>query len=569
MKKVKLNVDKEAIRLFFVEHTEKVVFGVVVVCFLLIVYKAFARPGFDRTPNDLTNSAERASQHISDTDPPDDPNAGAIFDVKLPKVDASAYKHENLWIPVIFEPPGGAKNPNYFPIVGLRGVAGMGAFQVQGTTTPAAEGAAPTTGKTRQGRHYVVLTGKIPHRQQSTEYEACLTQSRNYDPAKLVPAYRFYYIERADVTGQPATSAPNWEKLNPKAATDFKAQWASSETDVVALKYLIADEILLFEKLAFALGPLVKRRPGAPTISKKKSPWGEEVAYPPDIPLMSQGRPETTTTPVNQPVDEPGFDDFSGDPMMEEPVGHSEQQPVVAAANDGLPEFKLFRAFDFSVEPGRAYVYQVQLRLINPNKDAADRFLDPETLALKQEYEQLAKQQEQDGDAGQANRTRWEWQFPRTDWSEPTEIVHTSRDSRLLAVSVTPPKPTAEPACRMLVVKWVKEKGQNAHEEFNVVRGQVLNFPSRTFDDPSGAMTVDYMTETMVLDMQAVSLTRNEAGPGEILLMDENGNLTLHNELDDRAKYNEYTSESAEPETAPSAGQPHDMDPGKAAPVPL
>ena len=68
--KVKLNLDKQSIKTFLLEHTEKVVFGVVALCFLLIVYNAIGRDGFDRTPEQLRTAVARAEEHI-EREPPE------------------------------------------------------------------------------------------------------------------------------------------------------------------------------------------------------------------------------------------------------------------------------------------------------------------------------------------------------------------------------------------------------------------------------------------------------------------------------------------------------------------
>ena len=66
--KVKLNLDKATIRAFFLHHTEKIVFGGVVLCFVFMVYVALSRAGFDRTPDGL--SALRRTRRTIGRPPP-------------------------------------------------------------------------------------------------------------------------------------------------------------------------------------------------------------------------------------------------------------------------------------------------------------------------------------------------------------------------------------------------------------------------------------------------------------------------------------------------------------------
>jgi hypothetical protein len=237
-------------------------------------------------------------------------------------------------------------------------------------------------------------------------------------------------------------------------------------------------------------------------------------------------------------------------------------------------EFMLFRFFDYTVEPGRSYRYRVRLRLENPNFGVADRFLDDRVLERMQEIENRAKQKEAEG--GNARSIRFEWQYPETAWSDPTEVVFVPRDSRVLAVSVKAPRKAAEPSGSMMVVKFDMDTGKEVFEEFTTVkRGQVLNFAGREFppasqerpprrndDDDNGdgprrpavtsSIPVDYLTDTLVLDMrggQRLSLARRGqmTAPGEILLLDAGGNLVVRNELDDLADYQLRTATLTDP----------------------
>jgi HAMP domain-containing protein len=58
--------DKEAIKAFFIDHSEKIVFAGIVACFGLIVYRAVARETFEKQPQDLVTAAQSATQHVND-----------------------------------------------------------------------------------------------------------------------------------------------------------------------------------------------------------------------------------------------------------------------------------------------------------------------------------------------------------------------------------------------------------------------------------------------------------------------------------------------------------------------
>ncbi len=56
-----------------------------------------------------------------------------------------------------------------------------------------------------------------------------------------------------------------------------------------------------------------------------------------------------------------------------------------------------------------------------------------------------------------------------------------------------------------------------------------------------------------MLDMHANSLRSGTASPGEVLVMDETGNLVVHSEFDDRVEYDRYVSG---PEDSDGPGPP-------------
>ena len=116
---------------------------------------------------------------------------------------------------------------------------------------------------------------------------------------------------------------------------------------------------------------------------------------------------------------------------------------------------------DYSVKPGKHYVYRVRLALKNPNYQVpANQLADPK----------LAKNQ-----------------FLITKWSDPTSVIAVPRDTRVLAVSVTPAHGNRDATGKVMLVKWVNTQGFMAHEEISSVdRGQMLNYADRKFRRTQG-----------------------------------------------------------------------------------
>ena len=136
--------------------------------------------------------------------------------------------------------------------------------------------------------------------------------------------------------------------------------------------------------------------------------------------------------------------------------GPAKVAPVKAApaAVSGKAEgSRLFRFFDFTVEPGKKYVYRVTLAVQNPNYGMEARYLEDKALAV-----------------------------PKYLTNKPAEATQSAaisvpRDNRLFAVSVTPPtRPADAPFGKVMVQQFVMETGKMSSKEFDVVRGKVLNF---------------------------------------------------------------------------------------------
>ncbi len=218
------------------------------------------------------------------------------------------------------------------------------------------------------------------------------------------------------------------------------------------------------------------------------------------------------------------------------PFGGDEPKPgivakTVAANAADTPEeqkdlgYRLFRFFDFSAEPGKRYMYRVQLALRNPNHGV-------KAAVLK--------------NAGLADKP-----YLTTKWSEPSPIVAVPRETHVLVNAVKPPpRPNAEPTGQITVVKWLERSGIEVFHEFTTLRGQVANFPDVSVKEAGGQ--VNFFSDTTAIDFRG----GEHLGPksstltatGEVLLMDSDGSLSVRSEADDSAacrQLNDARRESA------------------------
>jgi hypothetical protein len=206
--------------------------------------------------------------------------------------------------------------------------------------------------------------------------------------------------------------------------------------------------------------------------------------------------------------------------------------------------YKLCRFFDFNVEPGKQYVYRVRLALKNPNFDSS-----PATLKSPE----LAKTT-----------------YLETKWSEPTAAILVPYDTRILLVSVKPaPRGNNDPTGQILVSRWVLSKGEQIFKEFKVTRGQTANFPADTAQVvggnrkvrasfASGATAVDFRGGKNLSGARGSTLT----ALGEMLLLNHDGTLVVHSELDDAPARDRLTISTGEQPTGNMMGMPPEMMPG-------
>jgi|GEM_PF-1160170 len=284
--KLKVSLDPNSLKQGLIEHFEKVLFGLVVLCCLLLVYKAVAREGrLSWGPAELIADAKRAEARIQDahtinTKVPDVKRFGDA--VSLSKVPEDPYR-----LPVL-KPgspldPGLARRgmPKLFPVRDLQVAGGHGKFamsdeeEIQTSMTGDVMGGGAMMGQFK-GQRWAVITALIDYKKQRDAYETVFQEAAHHSPNDW-PQYVYYYVERAEVDPRSPSAEPTWQRLKTTDAMYVMTYWNASFPEVVDPTFLpppTPDGI----ELAFPLGPLQDRM------------WGTEVAHPPEIPLLE---PET------------------------------------------------------------------------------------------------------------------------------------------------------------------------------------------------------------------------------------------------------------------------------------
>jgi hypothetical protein len=574
--KLKISFDVKAIGNFFLEHAEKVLLGLFILVFVTILYGAvMRREKFDKTPKDLSDKCSTAERSLEgerpellkslETTRDYNKDAQSIANPSDKKgISVDPYESDVVWDKPLFPMKGKRQQPTLIDVQDLRTAAEFGAFQI--STVPAAEtptrtgreitpgrgGRGATGGRivsgntTVAGKRWVVITGLVPIEQQASAYRNAFRDAIGYDPEKDVPVYMGYYVERAEINSPADEKNPKWTKKfnSSDAEKEFTKDWAQSPQqimDVVGQKY--TDPVL-----TFPLGPLQNRV------------WGETVAHKPDIPLFNAEAAKTATpTPDAQPAEDAtatGFgerDERAPAPRnasrqdqrrFQRPVDVRQNRGEVADA--GPVKYKLLRFFDFSVEPGKSYIYRVQLVLKNPNQG-----IDASKLK-------------------EAKFAQDKYLF--TAVSTQSNRIYVPTDTQfLVGVVKTKPEDLLPGKFPLVLLKWIKDSGKEGYFYLPAVeRGQVINIlnekPTSVVvpDAPSGsdsesAKNTDFITDATVLDMDGGKRLIGKGKltePREMLFMvvnDKSITLMTRSELEDLAEVNRATE--PEPPKAPAGGR--------------
>jgi len=280
-------------------------------------------------------------------------------------------------------------------------------------------------------------------------------------------------------------------------------------------------------------------------------------------------------------------------------------------------ENKMFRFYDTSVVPHKSYQYRVQLWLEDPNNPQnyqeapPARALEGDVLTrLKPERDKIMKHMQtqqggMSGVRGQTTQTGPQFKFWRTtDFSEPSATVRIPSSAEVLAGSVDAGRTvynrnnqrqilrTAEPNATVLAMKWDPKADVKAlvtKELKEVTRGSTVEYEGDLWildpatyqfrkpypiDADKKDQTYTLKTGYTLLDMRGGEDTvgrytdennKKLKVPGEILVLDDAGNIHIKSELDEVkefAKFNFSKPEVKIPRGGRNSDDPYSMEGG-------
>lgn len=570
--KAKLNINKEAIKNALLEHYEKIVLGIFVLIALILVigsvgrevYDTSAENGEQRTPDILRNNATQASTHITSAKGgtgialPDLNGIIEKFEKQLPtdsypwsvKLDGSVFKDL---------PP--RAQPNILAVRNLKVLVGRAPFDLRGDSTRTQPNNQLINAQP-SGRRWVCITGIIPYREQAANYYEVFRKCEYKNPVLDTPVYGNITdnVEQYDQN----TMGFFIERIEVKASGDpilARDPNISNEFDDPG-KFVVPQE-----PGAIAQRPAISKSARGyayftpETVKTEAMKWGkiqpiEEVDVRYRLPGMAYplGPVRSGALVASPALMQPGagptsqvrWGDFAWHPDLKaeefkrlELLSSGGQEDIVPA-----PEGRLFRFFDFDVEPGKRYRYRVKLVLGNPNFRVPPRYLQSATLA------------------------QYEW--IKTPASELSPVVQIPTETWFLAGKADEIRSNKPVSGRMIITRWLEETGMDSFTEIDVQRGSLLNKTVKNLDpnryrpynakpDPKSNAGINavFTTGAMVLDIRGGNrLTSGREGkifqPGKYLLMTEDGRLLVHDQALDQAAYQRFfPAERSEPTFRP------------------
>ncbi len=544
---------KGGVKGVLLEHGEKAVFGIGVLCFLLFTYGLLGRETLptDKEPARLGEAVDQAKDFMEHQSWDAKREGLAVVNyISRAKRDDVAASNFALLVP-LDQPLRDMKrkrtDPTLLAALDLRTAAGVGAFALKSETAAPAAAAPPPPGPKPPGKkrpragasedldapaappsqkpvagdvgdlkcqHWVVVCALVPIKKQFAEYEQTFKDTipimeggvltgPNKDAEKLrdTPVYSRAIIERAEIVDENDAQVV-WQPVNLKGYVRFKKQWAHISPEIVGGDYL--DPVY-----TMPLGPLVANE------------WDDSVGHEPEIPLAAKEELDRNALAAKQ--SKPEEDDANGGLNgFNDPGGAPAKAPARPAqtpkrAEKKIVEYRLFRFFDFDVEPGKSYRYRVKLAVKNPNHNLPDKYL--KVVDSKKD------------------------EVRETPWSQPSPSATVPFGNFMTVATVQPARGNKDATIKVRLTTIDPDSGLPAVMEEDVTRGTVLNFVKSVevkMPDGKESMTRDnvkFETNAVVLDIRGgqplSTKDKNLTAVGEALIINADGKLVAHNELDD------------------------------------
>ena len=567
-------------------HVEKVFLLAAIGIFGFLVYSVAGKLSLEpkQNPGELANKAEQmgARMEQSDGDGSEEhiPDFAAQVEKAIQSIKTDTYGFEaltgvearqlrkrtrpqflpaeDIWVEGgrgIFWLTGEAKEEDNPPENGVPGTKKESPIHFPGKPAP--------KGSKAKIKHWAVITALIPSKKQKVIYKRHFQEAEAYQPLEDVPEYVLARIQRIEVApDDPEGKKADWS--HPDLQWEWTPQSAQSEISVsgTALGRLNpgkhdswateADELVdpqyVHPRLTTALGPLGYQG------------WQQWATHP-EIPLAVKNRPQNAEDPRrgNRPGDgnrnrdgpspkgrgnpvwnkkDPDRGDRFGD-FFTPPAEETGVDPITQPANKPEEEQspqqlvnqnQLLRLFDFDVDPGKTYLYRVQLLLKNPNHGQPSRILK--------------------NPRDRKPRFTLDTWLP---WSRQSAPVYIPPVVAVYAGGVSDP---VKKEAIVIVKKPTGPEGALQIGKFGVQQGSVIGGKledSLIMDGLSGKLvkgTQPLDTDLLLVDIRPRGLEAGGTGLSELLLLDATGQFLLRNTALDQEQVALFNKLSASYERA-------------------
>lgn len=406
-----------------------------------------------------------------------------------------------------------------------------------------------------RGYQWVCVSGVVPFTRQQLEFfDKLAVTSQNVQPADYVQ-YTNFEVRRAEVKSENDQPKPeDWVSLDLSKLIKEMENWAPIEQPEVV------NQVCLYPGLSSPLPPRVDRV------------WTKDVVHTQfydyllnDADAFKQAEAAAKALDAAKPADDSGrtknpFKQFGAEGGLTYgesgaaglPPGYGRRGTGVGAGLVGgaegggevkIPDSRMFRFFDFTVEEGKSYVYSVRLEVANPNFGLGEKVLDRV-------------------DAGKP-------EFLFTEWSPVSPVRSIPKSSNVLVAGVSKDRRSrAQPLLGatssrdarvdVMVRQWNREHGTMTSKIFGMLRGQVANYTNEqvTLIKPGTVARQDaqvsFKTGLALVDFiggTKIKPGRDYLEPCEMAFTDASGKLYIRNELADRAEFQAEEARIAPPVT--------------------
>lgn len=424
---------------------------------------------------------------------------------------------------------------------------------------------------------FIAGTAVIPHKKVYESYEQAFKDADGYDPRRDTPYYYNFEVQRADVTNKPVDQLVDGDWVDVWSRYKYTLLgakiWSGFAPEVVHEDYrddLITTwipPVLMDDYRDFCMHPSIPLKSKA---ELKREEFGEEeVVEDVDRSKLFEEVDQVLVAPGMRARggamggDYGGMDSYDDMDMgMGMTLGFGprglEEDPV---------DYKLLRFYDFvgfqnSPLPGRKYVYRLRYSVNDPNFPANPEMqpqvnsLAPETTARILDL--MAQAQE----TNSRSFERW------TEWSEPCAPVSLADTEDYYAGSVQPGSVNDwdiggrrisyvrdPPSGKILASQYDPTYATRVPMTIDVTEGSVLSTKVEKEDETVDVVdpvtlevkalpNAELISPTTVVDLDGgrkLAISNDLTEPGMMLLYDNDGQLTLADDIDDQEFYRIYT----------------------------